>query len=875
MKTLALNGRWTTLLMAVFLYASFLFGAPMITSLSPSFGPVSGGNSVTIRGSGFLGTTSVDFGPYSATSFTIVSDQRIDVTAPIGVATNVTVSVSSRNGTSPSTPAAIYTYQGDWIGDVTNLSSNSVTIFDIPSDAVMTTLGGELSDPRSIIFTPDGSRAYVTNATASTVEVIDTATRDFTTSISVGTSPFSLAINPAGTRVYVTNFSANTVSVIDTSTNSVIATIDVGTRPRGIVLTPDGSKAYVANSMGSSVSVINLSTNSVSKTITGFTTPFDIAVNPLGTFAYVTQNTSPGSFRVIDTTTDTITGPSHTLTGINARAIAIAPSGLTAYIANFSSVTNHLSVIDLVTNRETATISVGDNPADIAINSTDTTAYITDFTSNTVTVVDLTTHTVLTTMSVGLTPTGIALTSDETQAYVANSGHDSIGVIDLATNRIVATIHGPFNNPLGLAINPAGTLAYIATHSVNTPNGIAVIDIATNTVIDMITGSTDPADIAITPDGTKAYVTNQTTPGSVDVIDLTTNTITANIPVGDRPFGIAITPAGTKAYVANLGNDSVSIIDLATNRVVDTITGVKGANVITIAPDGTTAYVSGISSSSVFAIDLSTNMMMTISVGSGPEGIAISPDGATVFVANSWANTVSAIDVASNKVMTITVGSTPETISITPDGTRAYVTVIGLAEVVVLDLTDPTFPIIDIIPVGIAPYGVAITPDQAPVASFTFTGGISGEFTHFDASNSRSPVGTIVSYTWDFGDGTVATTTTDFHQPSLYRARLLCGHADSCQLSGNFHHPNFYWPDTDAQWQFQCHRHANHCYRSTSSNNYKHSFHFWTRERWNNCIYELTLSILNLAESHGINRDKMIAEEHWDRLLMAYSKSWD
>lgn len=762
MKTLALNGRLTTLLMAVFLYASFLFGAPTITSLSPSFGPTSGGNTVTIRGSGFQGTTSVDFGPYSATSFTVVSDRRIDVTVPTGAATNVTVSVSSGSGTSPSTPAAIYTYQGDWTGDVTNLSGNSVTVFDIPSDAIITTLGGELSDPRFIVFSSDGSRAYVTNSAANTVEIIDTATQTFLGNISVGTSPFNIAINPAGTRIYVTNFLSNNVSVIDTSTNSVIATIGVGNRPRGIAVTPDGGKAYVANTTGNSVSVIDLATNSVIKTITGFTTPFDIAINPLGTFAYVTQNTFPGTFRVIDTATDTITGSAHTLTGNGARAIAIAPSGLTAYIANVSSTTNNLSVVDLATNTETATISVGTTPLDIAINSTGTKGYVTASGSNVVTVVDLTNNTVSTTISVGLAPTGIAITPDQTQAYVANTGYDSISVIDLASNSVVATIQGSFNNPLGLAINPTGTLVYIANRAPNSPRGITVIDIATNTVVDTITGLADPADIAIAPDGTRAYVTNQTTPGSVDVIDLATNTLTDNIPVGDGPFGIAITPDGTTAYTANLGGDSVSVIDLATNSVVDTITGVTGANVITITPDGTTAYVSNIFSSSVFAIDLSTQVITTITVGSAPEGIAITPDGAMAFVANSGTNTVSVIDIASNSVTaTITVGNAPETISITPDGTRAYVTLGNLNEVVVIDITDPTFPIIDTIAVGILPYGVVITPDQAPIASFTFSGTIFGESTHFDASNSRSPVGTIVSYTWNFGDGTVVTTTTD------------------------------------------------------------------------------------------------------------------
>jgi YVTN family beta-propeller protein len=52
--------------------------------------------------------------------------------------------------------------------------------------------------------------------------------------------------------------------------------------------------------------------------------------------------------------------------------------------------------------------------------------------------------------------------------------------------------------------------------------------------------------VAITPDGTHAYVANrfrQTSfPGSVSVIDTATNTEVATVLMGMRPFGVAITP---------------------------------------------------------------------------------------------------------------------------------------------------------------------------------------------------------------------------------------------------------------------------------------------------------------------------------------------
>ena len=58
---------------------------------------------------------------------------------------------------------------------------------------------------------------------------------------------------------------------------------------------------------------------------------------------------------------------------------------------------------------------------------------------------------------------------------------------------------------------------------------------------------------------------------TVLVIDTATNTVVATIAVGQTPFGVAITPDGTRAYVAEANSFTVSVIDTATNTVVASI----------------------------------------------------------------------------------------------------------------------------------------------------------------------------------------------------------------------------------------------------------------------------------------------------------------
>jgi YVTN family beta-propeller protein len=69
--------------------------------------------------------------------------------------------------------------------------------------------------------------------------------------------------------------------------------------------------------------------------------------------------------------------------------------------------------------------------------------------------------------------------------------------------------------------------------------------------------------IAITPNGTTAYVAN-TDDGTVTPIRTATNTAGPPIPVGSGPFDIAITPNGNTAYVLNSAGDTVTPTGMST-----------------------------------------------------------------------------------------------------------------------------------------------------------------------------------------------------------------------------------------------------------------------------------------------------------------------
>jgi Bacterial Ig-like domain (group 3)/IPT/TIG domain/Tyrosine-protein kinase ephrin type A/B receptor-like len=84
---------------------------PVVTGVSPASGPLAGGTSVTITGSGFTGASAVAFGATAATSFTVNSDTSITATAPAGASVGaVDVTVTTPNGTSATSQNDQYTY---------------------------------------------------------------------------------------------------------------------------------------------------------------------------------------------------------------------------------------------------------------------------------------------------------------------------------------------------------------------------------------------------------------------------------------------------------------------------------------------------------------------------------------------------------------------------------------------------------------------------------------------------------------------------------------------------------------------------------------------------------------------------------------------
>ena len=96
-----------------------------------------------------------------------------------------------------------------------------------------------------------------------------------------------------------------------------------------------------------------------------------------------------------------------------------------------------------------------------------------------------------------------------------NSAGDNVHIIDPVTNKVVGVIEGIEVNH-GVAVAPDGTRIYVSDEAQST---LDVVDSKTLKVIKRIPLSGHPNNVAVAPDGRRVYVGIIQAPGGVDVID--------------------------------------------------------------------------------------------------------------------------------------------------------------------------------------------------------------------------------------------------------------------------------------------------------------------------------------------------------------------
>jgi DNA-binding beta-propeller fold protein YncE len=336
---------------------------------------------------------------------------------------------------------------------------------------------------------------------------------------------------------------------------------------------------------------VTASASSVSGTIASLSQARSIAIDPAGIFAYVVEE--GGGLNKIDLSNDTIV--SRLSPSTNGWDVAINPAGTYAYFIVY----NAIKKIDLSNFTVVATITVS-RSYNIAINPAGTFAYVTQ--GSGLAKIDLSTNVVTTVPNLsGTSISEVAIDSAGAYAYVLDVSLSRMSKIDLVTDSVVHTPI-PGLEPNGIALNPAGTFAYVSHYSDTLQTGVlSKIDTTAGSIVASIpVGEGYMGAVAINAGGTFAFVVDNSG-STVAKVNLSNYRKAVSFAVGISPWGSALNPTGTFAYVANTTSGTVSKIAV-TRTEPQTITFTTVGRAVVPAPlsqlfGSKTVEVSGTASS--------------------------------------------------------------------------------------------------------------------------------------------------------------------------------------------------------------------------------------------------------------------------------------
>jgi YVTN family beta-propeller protein len=299
-------------------------------------------------------------------------------------------------------------------------------------------------------------------------------------------------------------------------------------------------------------------------------------------------------------------------------------------------------------------------------------------------------------------------------------------------------IDGPHN----VTVAPDGSSWYVSIAH-GTPYGsLWKMKAGTDSLLGRAPLEMFPTTIALTPDGTLAFVANSDFHGDhprmnvVTVVQTATMTPLTNLPACDMPHGVKVNHAGTFVYVSCMNSDEILEVDRQSFRIrrrhktgesmASHRTGPAAVpahdcmpTFVSVSPDDRRLYVACNHGNTLQVLDAgSLDLLKEIPVGAGAYNVEPSPDGRSIIVTNKKAQSISLVD-AQTLTETAQIPTTktlPHGVAYSPDegggGRWAFISQESVGNdpgaVDVIDLT--TRARVASIPVPRQPTGITILP---------------------------------------------------------------------------------------------------------------------------------------------------------------------
>jgi YVTN family beta-propeller protein len=609
-----------------------------------------------------------------------------------------------------------------WVNNTPGIGLPASGIGNIPAFTATNPGSGPLV--ATIFATPAPSGlVYVANQNAQTLSVISIATGTVIKTIPVRLAPGGASVSPNGNQVYMPDRGSSLIGIYNTVTNTT-TTIASDSSPSGVAFSADNETAYVSSAGTNSVSVINAVWNLLTTSLNVGSGPQGVFLSPDGTLLYV-PNYLSDNVSVISTASNTVINTIPV--GTNPVSLAFSPDGSKAYVVNYNS--QSIDVINTATASVIATIAVGDRPNSIAVSPDGSRVYVTNQFLNTLQVINTGTNTIAATVAVGSNPSGVAVSHDGTRIYVSNAGSGNVSIIDAGNHTLTATL-ATGSNPVITAnsvTSACSSLPVTFTITVNPSSQTPVISTGTATgyisaCVGSPSASPDIERFTLSGSGLVTAI-SATAPAGFEVSLVPGSGYGSQVSV--QPVGgtvkstlvyvrSAATASGNISGNVTLSSTSAANQSVALKGVVHSLPGLNTVPDQTVANGATTTPVNFTGTSNTFhwlnnapGIGLPAsgtgNIAAFTAVNNGSNPVvatltATPMSAAYAYIANTADNSVSVVDLQTRQVVAvIAVGLAPQGVAVSPDGTRVYVTNSGSDNVSVIDaLTNTVIALIQV-----------------------------------------------------------------------------------------------------------------------------------------------------------------------------------
>lgn len=222
---------------------------------------------------------------------------------------------------------------------------------------------------------------------------------------------------------------------------------------------------------------------------------------------------------------------------------------------------------------------------------------------------------------------------------------------------------------------------------------------------------------------------------SVHVLDGETLQPIRSISTGGQwPKGVEFSPDGKTAYVSHWNSEDVSFLDTETGEAVATVAIPGIPRGIAVSGDGAELYVANFSNGTIAVVDVGTAAISRI-IGCGPGAkrhIVIDHTRQLLYASDMFTGRVTVVDLIDYSFKhTDRLGSNPNTIVLSANGNYLFVSIRGKNSAVDYRLPGPeygriliidtdTLEVLQELPAGNQPTGLALSPDQSLLAYSNF-----------------------------------------------------------------------------------------------------------------------------------------------------------